>query len=543
MGRIWSNGSGIPINATNLNGIESDLTSAPKPWKASTGYTAGQAVLDPSGNLVTALATHTSGATFNPANWSTPYPGWAGNSLAPLRAVAMGDSTTAGFQYSPDGVNVIVANEGTWAPMTPEGQCMGPNSWFNHMCLLSNGQIINWYNAGIGSDTTTGMLNRFQSDVIDKGADIVFLGDAHNDFSTGSGITEATTRSNIQTMISKALNAGIQVILVTCYPDNAAPYPVPIRRHNRWLKRYAELNRLPVIDLYSAVVDPASSTGQYIAAYTTDGTHTSVQGAHVAGQYALNCLAGILRSKQFGSPWLPSDSVTEINLLANPLMLTDANGDLHADSWQILASGGTQRTLADVATTNGSAVITSASGAFTSDDLGRLVAGSGIPANAFIVSVQSATQVTLAKTATATATGVTATLSGVGVQLVTDTNVPGQLTRFKVDASTAELYQTVTVDGTKVRVGDRLKWAGVFKTNASAGNLAYQLALTFGGISNWAVKPVTTTTGLDWGLTYFECEATVPTGATSVKVDAYCASGTGTFTTGTWGLYNLTLLG
>lgn len=72
MGRIWSNGSGLPINAANLNGIENDLSLSIKPWKANTGYTAGQAVLDPTSNLVTANANHTSGTSFNPANWSNP---------------------------------------------------------------------------------------------------------------------------------------------------------------------------------------------------------------------------------------------------------------------------------------------------------------------------------------------------------------------------------------------------------------------------------------------------------------------------------------
>lgn len=70
MGRIWSNGGGIPINASNLNGMENDISLAVKPWTANTGYNAGQAVLDPNGNVVTANATHTSGSSFNAANWT-----------------------------------------------------------------------------------------------------------------------------------------------------------------------------------------------------------------------------------------------------------------------------------------------------------------------------------------------------------------------------------------------------------------------------------------------------------------------------------------
>jgi hypothetical protein len=73
MGRIWTNGSGLALNATNLNSLENDLGRAVKPWTANTNYGAGQAVIDPNGNLVTANAIHTSGASFTAANWSTPY--------------------------------------------------------------------------------------------------------------------------------------------------------------------------------------------------------------------------------------------------------------------------------------------------------------------------------------------------------------------------------------------------------------------------------------------------------------------------------------
>ena len=41
------------------------------PWAASTYYTAGQAVVNPSGDVVTAAFAHTSGTSYNSANWNT----------------------------------------------------------------------------------------------------------------------------------------------------------------------------------------------------------------------------------------------------------------------------------------------------------------------------------------------------------------------------------------------------------------------------------------------------------------------------------------
>jgi hypothetical protein len=52
-----------------MNAIEADITAKVAPWKASTTYSAGQPVVNPSGDLVTAVAAHTSGATYTAANW------------------------------------------------------------------------------------------------------------------------------------------------------------------------------------------------------------------------------------------------------------------------------------------------------------------------------------------------------------------------------------------------------------------------------------------------------------------------------------------
>jgi hypothetical protein len=79
MARIWGpNGSGLALNAADMNAIEADLTSAVKPWAANTGYTTGQAVINPTnGRTITANSNFTSAATFaaDAANWSDPAAG------------------------------------------------------------------------------------------------------------------------------------------------------------------------------------------------------------------------------------------------------------------------------------------------------------------------------------------------------------------------------------------------------------------------------------------------------------------------------------
>lgn len=71
---------------------------------------------------------------------------------------------------------------------------------------------------------------------------------------------------------------------------------------------------------------------------------------------------------------------------------------------------GQRVTVADGVTVNGSTTLTSATAGFKGFDVGRTVAGTGIPAGATIVSVQSPTSVTMSATATASVSGIVLTI-------------------------------------------------------------------------------------------------------------------------------------
>lgn len=78
------------------------------------------------------------------------------------------------------------------------------------------------------------------------------------------------------------------------------------------------------------------------------------------------------------------------------------------------------RSVTDLVTTSGSPTVTSASAAFTSQDIGRPISGAGIPVASSILSVESATQATMTANATATASGVAATIAGFASRSVSD---------------------------------------------------------------------------------------------------------------------------
>lgn len=102
--------------------------------------------------------------------------------------------------------------------------------------------------------------------------------------------------------------------------------------------------------------------------------------------------------------------------------------------------------LTDGATTNASKTVTSATGAFTSADIGIPVSGTGIPGGAVIQKINSGTSVDISEAATATGTGVSITLTRVAAAANTEGTahntegnlvIPGQqlVTPIAIDAA------------------------------------------------------------------------------------------------------------
>lgn len=244
-----------------------------------------------------------------------------------LLAIAMGDSTTAGDSVHPNWYFLAAANlggaapegtlpDGTYPPVGPFELRMGARSWFHQACWQSGGRLRPLFNAAQGSDRTPGMVARFPIDVIAKKPDIVFLGDARNDW--GNGIPTATSRANILKMIDMAQEAGITVVLVSIYPDDDVNFTKINREHNVWLRNVAQARRLAFCDKYAAVADPADGT--WLASMQLDGVHASYLGAKTAGAKVLADLTGILSG---GPEWLPSDNVQNPNILKNGLFLNN----------------------------------------------------------------------------------------------------------------------------------------------------------------------------------------------------------------------------
>lgn len=111
----------------------------------------------------------------------------------------------------------------------------------------------------------------------------------------------------------------------------------------------------------------------------------------------------------------------------------------------------TRATSGDGTTTNAKANISSATAAFTQDDVGKAISGTNIPASTTILTVVSATQATMSANATGTATTTVFTI-GASRVLATLDGVGGQ----NLAAGTPKALVLSTTD-TRVFAGDVLQ--------------------------------------------------------------------------------------
>lgn len=100
------------------------------------------------------------------------------------------------------------------------------------------------------------------------------------------------------------------------------------------------------------------------------------------------------------------------------------------------------RQVTDGVTTSGSAAISSSTAAFSTDDVGKPISGTGIPSGATIASVTSATAATLSANATATGTSITFTI---GVALAS-ASYPASIKPLKFN------HAAITIGGSSVNV-------------------------------------------------------------------------------------------
>lgn len=268
-----------------------------------------------------------------------------------------------------DILDELSTHNGTYAPLTKQPTARAivlgdsvdaqTGSYFAQLCVASNQALQYHRNAGIGGQRTDQFLARIQSDVIAWKPDICVIGGPTNDHS--QGIPEATTRATYQTMVDTLRANGIFPVVRNCPPCDVAATLTPwttvaarravIQRHNNWISGWADGQGIPVLDVYTPWVDPA--TGGYLSGYTLDGVHPTDPANLIA---ANAMIAAGLPSRFNGKSRLVGALGEDGNILFggtanNGVFIGDTNSDGVANNWNLLNGSGL--TLSLVAGANG----------------------------------------------------------------------------------------------------------------------------------------------------------------------------------------------
>lgn len=168
-----------------------------------------------------------------------------------IKIAAIGDSITYGYPYEP------------------------ALSWLN---LTTERLNIDYINRGVNGDTTDGMLNRFDRDVLRyKPSHVIMMGGT-NDARFGVRVDQFI--NNIRDMVGMAVQKSIIPILGLPIPYNDLAEEKLLGQYREEIWQYAVDNNIEVIDFHKTMVDD-SGVNIKERLHCGDGVHPSKAGYEV----------------------------------------------------------------------------------------------------------------------------------------------------------------------------------------------------------------------------------------------------------------------
>lgn len=206
-------------------------------------------------------------------------------------------------------------------------------AWHKQLGNLS-GQRALWRGYGATGGYTLAQIETTHLPAIlafDPLPQIVVIAGGTNDTGAAVGYSEATSRATLL-RIAAALEAkGIKPGLWTLPPrDDSPTVRDRVTRWNAWIYRTALANGWPVVDAYSALVDPA--TGLYKTALKQDDVHPNNVGHLAIAQRALADQQFMKHVVDF-NPDLATSATDTANVAQIGLFVGDSNADGLADGW------------------------------------------------------------------------------------------------------------------------------------------------------------------------------------------------------------------
>jgi acyl-CoA thioesterase-1 len=178
-------------------------------------------------------------------------------------AVAIGDSLTFGYPFSPRYSWVARAAEQIGAEIANKGFC---------------------------GETTGEMLLRFDQDVTALGPDcVIILGGTNDAF---MDIVSEEVRENIAAMIKLSRLNGIVPVIGLPPPVDDSGEESLLQEYRKEMRELALAEDVAVLDFYHAMVDPA--TGGLRRGLHNDGVHPNETGYEIMAKVAELALIGLL---------------------------------------------------------------------------------------------------------------------------------------------------------------------------------------------------------------------------------------------------------
>lgn len=137
-------------------------------------------------------------------------------------------------------------------------------------------------NRAISGQTSSQMLVRFQSDVINLRPSVVIIMTGTNDIARNNGIISiGHILQNIRSMCELARYHGIKPVLCSVLPASSFRWnpdlkpAEDIRQLNELIKEYSRRSKIPYVDFYSVLVNDQGGLSEDIA---PDGVHPLLKG-------------------------------------------------------------------------------------------------------------------------------------------------------------------------------------------------------------------------------------------------------------------------
>lgn len=177
-----------------------------------------------------------------------------------MKIVAIGDSITEGYPFT------------------------NQESWVEHLAKEVESEVLN---RGLCGDFTSGMLKRFQRDVLDHApTHVIILGGANDAYEK---IHVEIVSENFKAMEDSCRQHGIIPIFGLTTPSLLPEEEQLLIEYRNWLKSYADNKGIILVDFYSPFLNKIREGARLFI----DEVHPSMEGYALMGEVAVRSLKGL----------------------------------------------------------------------------------------------------------------------------------------------------------------------------------------------------------------------------------------------------------